>query len=143
VSSTLAKIECHKIQGKATPPVHLNPSQQQTQHLQYSQHFSPESSQNLSELYAVLWNRFNEGKSEIYDLQRDIKILQSANAQLCLRLQIAERETYNLQATLAYSEQQRANLQRNLRNILRLAEVHESKVNTEIIRRQDSFYHTI
>lgn len=79
----------------------------------------------------MLWNCYTAEKAELDRLQQEVKILRSANAQLCLRLQIAEQESYNQRAFLAYSEQRFANLQKNLKNLLQYEENDESEVNAE------------
>jgi hypothetical protein len=72
----------------------------------------------MLEQYSVLWNFYMSEKAELHRIQTEMKILRSVNAQLCLRLQIAERDTYNQKAFLAYSEQRFANLRETLKNIL-------------------------
>ncbi|OGE46983.1 hypothetical protein PENARI_c080G01840 [Penicillium arizonense] len=111
----------------------LTPSEPQTQNLQCSQHFSRTSSMEIVELYSVLWDCYTTEKAELHRLQQEVKILRSANAQLCLRLQIAEQESYNQRAFLAYFEQRFANLQKNLKNFLQYKENDESEVNAEAI----------
>ncbi|KAJ5454049.1 uncharacterized protein N7458_005005 [Penicillium daleae] len=76
------------------------------------------SSTEMLEQYSVLWNFYMSEKAELHRIQTEMKILRSVNAQLCLRLQIAERDSYNQKAFLAYSEQRFANLRENLKNIL-------------------------
>jgi hypothetical protein len=87
----------------------------------------------ILEQYSVLWNYYMAEKAKLHDLEQEIKILRSANAQLCLRLQIAEREVYNKSALLAYSEQRFTNLQKNLKNLLHFEKGDESGVNAETI----------
>jgi hypothetical protein len=87
----------------------------------------------MFEQYSVLWHYYMAEKTKLYDLGQEVKILRSANTQLCLRLQIAEQQVYNKSALLAYSEQRFANLQRNLKNLLHFEEVDESEVNTETV----------
>ncbi|KAJ5142512.1 uncharacterized protein N7515_001299 [Penicillium bovifimosum] len=110
----------------------LTPSEPQTQNLQCSQHFSRTSCMDILQLYSVLWDCYTAEKAELHRLQQEVKILRSANAQLCLRLQIAGQESYNQRAFLAYSEQRFANLQKNLQN-LQYEEDDESEVNVEAI----------
>lgn len=69
------------------------------------------------ELYSVLWDCYTAKKIEFDQLEQVTEMLRSANAQLCLRLQNAERELLNQSAFLAYSEQRFANLQRELRSL--------------------------
>lgn len=86
----------------------------------------------MLEQYSVLWHYYMEEKSKVDDLAQKVKILHSANTQLCLRLQIAEQEVYNKSALLAYSEQRFANLQKNLNNILHFngCDAFEAKAET-------------
>ncbi|KAJ5562649.1 hypothetical protein N7535_002904 [Penicillium sp. DV-2018c] len=112
----------------------LTPSEPQTQNLQCSQHFSRTSCMEVLQLYSVLWDCYTAEKAELHAFQQEVKILRSANAQLCLKLQITEQESYNQRAFLAYSEQRFANLQKNLQNLLQYEEDDESEVNVEAIR---------
>lgn len=83
----------------------------------------------------MLWDCYTAEKAELHRLQQEVKVLRSANAQLCLRLQITERELYNQRVFLAYSEQRFENLQKNLKNLLQYEEDNESEVNAEAICR--------
>lgn len=102
---------------------------------QCSQYFSRTSSTEILEQYSVLWHSYMAEKSKVDDLAQNVKILHSANTQLCLRLQIAEEEVYNKSALLAYSERRFANLQKNLNNILHFNECDHFEIQAETVSR--------
>ncbi|KAJ5090118.1 hypothetical protein N7532_008802 [Penicillium argentinense] len=127
----IERYECLESERSTGFEAQLTPSQTQARQLQCSQYFNHASSTEILELYSVLWNCYTMGKTENHNLQQEIKMLRSVNSRLCLRLQVAEQETCNQKAVLAYSEQRFANLQENLRNLLHFENIDGSEVNSE------------